>query len=427
MSNDLKALRGLDYLMAMPQYGRAGDVALRPGLSRITRLLAGLGNPERGVPVIHVAGTNGKGSTASWIAAMLTSHGLRVGLHTSPHLRHAGERMRVDGTPASVDWLGRRLEEHRAHIEECQASYFEVTVAMSLLRFAEANVDLAVVEVGLGGRLDATNVLVPTVSVVTTVSLDHTHVLGDTLAAIAGEKAGIIKNRAPVVLGRQAPEAASALEARAASHGGAVFSVERDADWEGRTLRTASGRYTHLYPEPQGGHQRDNATTAVLAVEAFLEQTGRAAFATSIRRGLRHVRLLAGLRARFETVSTDPLIVLDVAHNPDALGPLFERFGRAATGRSPEILLALMADKDIPSVVALLAQPGFTVHPLDLGSPRALPAAELQSLLKDADVPVGPVVESSQLGAFLRDFGGGRALLVTGSHQVVGSVLGCLE
>lgn len=413
--------------MAMPQYGKAGDVALRPGLTRITRLLAGLGNPERGIPVIHVAGTNGKGSTASWIAAMLTAHGLRVGLHTSPHLRQAGERMRVDGKAAPVDWLGRRLDEHRDLIEECGASYFEVTVAMSLLRFGEAAVDVAVVEVGLGGRLDATNVLTPAVSVVTTVSLDHTHILGDTLTEIAGEKAGIIKDGAPVVLGRQASEARSVLEARAATKGGKVLSLERDAEWLGRTLRTPSGRYTHLFPDPNGGHHGDNAATAVLAVEAFLTRTGRVVSASGIRRGLRHVKRLAGLRARFESLSRDPLIVLDVAHNPDALGPLFERFAGAAQDRSPEVLLALMADKDAAGVAALLGRHRFVVHPLSLASPRTLPAAELGSLLKDAGVAVRHAVETDELGAFLRGLGSGRALLVTGSHQVVAAALDCLE
>jgi dihydrofolate synthase/folylpolyglutamate synthase len=427
MSKGLKALRGLDYLMAMPQYGTSGAVAVRPGLTRIRQLLAGLGNPERGIPVVHVAGTNGKGSTASWIAAILTAHGLRVGLHTSPHLKHAGERMRIDGAAAAVDWLGRRLDEHRALIEACQASYFEVTVALSLLCFAEGEVDVAVMEVGLGGRLDATNVLSPTVSVVTTVGLDHTHLLGDSLAAIAGEKAGIIKQDAPVVLGRQAPEATAVLESRAASQGGALQSVERDARWSGRTLQTPGGRYTHLFPDPEGGHHTDNAATAVLAVEAFMTRTGRPVSAASVRRGLRHVQTLAGLRARFETVSTDPLIILDVGHNPDALQPLFERFRAVAAGRSPEVLLAVMADKDVESVIALLVEHGLSVHPLDLASPRALPAKALQARLTDAGVAVHPIVEHDALDAFLRGLGGERALLVTGSHQVVAGVLECLE
>ncbi|MFT4604493.1 MAG: dihydrofolate synthase/folylpolyglutamate synthase [Rhodothermales bacterium] len=423
----LEVLKGIDYLMAMPQYGLVGDASLRPGLSRITRLLSGLGNPERGVPVIHVAGTNGKGSTASWIAAILTAHGLRVGLHTSPHLKHAGERMRVDGTTASVEWLGYRIDEYRTLIEETRASYFETTVAMSMLRFAEAGVDVAVVEVGLGGKLDATNVLRPAVSVVTTVGLDHTDILGDTLGAIAGEKAGIIKNGAPVVLGRQAPEAAIVLEAEAARQGGALFSAERDTQWRGRTLQTPSGQYTHLFPKPEGDHQRDNAATAVLAVEAFLAGTGRSVSASAVRNGLRNVKRLAGLRGRFEAISEDPLIVLDVAHNPDALGPLFDRFHLASAGRSPEVLIALMRDKDIRSVVALLARHAFLVHPLNLQSPRALPTAELQVLLENAEVPLRPVVELHQLGELLRDIEGGRALLVTGSHQVVASVLDCVE
>lgn len=427
------ALTGIDYLMAMPQYGLGSDVAIRPGLERIRALLAGLGNPEAGVPVIHVAGTNGKGSTASWIAAMLTAHGLRVGLHTSPHLLHAGERMRVNGVAASPAWLGKEIDAAIPLIEETGASYFEVTVAMSLLRFARAEVDVAVVEVGLGGRLDATNILEPSVCVITTVGLDHTHILGDSLEEIAREKGGIIKAGVPVVIGRQPAEASAVLIEQALEQHAPVLHVE-EARWQGRTLRTPQANYSRLFPALEGAHQRDNAASAVLAVEAFLDRSRVAAPETepedfcrvdprAVRSGLRHVKRLAGLRARFEVLSRSPLVVVDVAHNPPALGPVLRSFAALAAPQRPEIILALMRDKDIEGVVELLSQHDFLIHPLQLESPRALSAYEFATRLGEAGIPVGTRLEVGAVGRFLAELGQERAVLATGSHQVAATAI----
>lgn len=427
------ALTGIDYLMAMPQYGLGSDVAIRPGLDRIRALLAALGNPESGIPVIHVAGTNGKGSTASWIAAMLTAHGLRVGLHTSPHLLHPGERMRVDGVAASPAWLGREIDAAIPLIEETGASYFEVTVAMSLLRFARAEVDVAVVEVGLGGRLDATNILEPSVCVITTVGLDHTHILGDSLEEIAREKGGIIKADVPVVIGRQPAEARSVLVEHALKQNAPVRHVE-DARWHGRTLRTPQANYSRLFPALEGAHQRDNAASAVLAVEAFVVRSRALAAGTpakdfstveprAVRAGLRHVRRLAGLRARFEVLSGAPLLVVDVAHNPPALAPVLRSFASLASPRRPEVILALMRDKDIEGVVELLTQHDYLIHPLQLESPRALPADEFANYLARAGLSVGTRLEVGAVGHFLAELREERTILATGSHQVAAAAI----
>ena len=183
-------MTALDRLLALPRFADAGAAAYSPGLDRMRALLAGMGHPERAAPSIHVAGTNGKGSTASMAAAIATASGLRVGLHTSPHLRHIGERMRVDGVPAADGWLDDATERHARLFARVGPSFFEATTALAFLRFAEAGVDLAVIEVGLGGRLDATNVLTPRVSVVTSVGLDHTDLLGDTLARHRAREGG---------------------------------------------------------------------------------------------------------------------------------------------------------------------------------------------------------------------------------------------
>ena len=223
-------------LLALPRFAGAGAAAYKPGLGRTRALLAALGDPHTVVPTVHVAGTNGKGSTASFAASVAQAAGLRVGLHTSPHLATLRERMRVDGRPAPPDWLDGALARWGGAVDAVGPSFFEATVALSLLYFAEQDVDLAVVEVGLGGRLDATNVLAPLVAAVTHVGLDHTDLLGDTVEAIAREKAGIAKPGVPF-LHAVAGEARPALEAEARGRGGGGRGRPRDVP--GRAHRPA--------------------------------------------------------------------------------------------------------------------------------------------------------------------------------------------
>ncbi|MBO6574529.1 MAG: hypothetical protein JJ896_03860 [Rhodothermales bacterium] len=402
----MNELSGVAYLMAMPQYGLAGDVALKPGLARIRALLAAMGRPDRGMPIMHVAGTNGKGSTASFAAAILTSHGLRTGLHTSPHLLHPGERMRVNGIAAPHEWLDQAVETWRPAIEGTQASYFEATVALSLLRFAEENVDAAVVEVGLGGRLDATNVLDTAVSVITRVALDHAHILGNSVQAIASEKAGIIRPGIPVVLGKQDLPAAHAIRETALKLQAPL--IEAAGRWKGSTLNTPSRRLTHLKPGLEQAHQRENAATGVLASEILLDILNVPLLPRAVRSGLRHVRRLSGLRARYEILSREPLCVVDVAHNPDALIPVLQRFRRDAGPGEARVRLGLMADKELEPVAVALRELNLSVEVVNVASPRAINADTLAEKLRAAGVSVvDPEVASTV------------PRLVTGSHQVV--------
>ncbi|MDZ4700969.1 MAG: Mur ligase family protein, partial [Rhodothermales bacterium] len=199
------------YLLGLPSFSVAGAVAYAPGLERIAALMAGMGDPHRVLRVAHVAGTNGKGSTSSMLAAIGTSTGRRVGLHTSPHLYRLQERMRIDGVAIPDGRLAGLVGRYVDLFEAVGPSFFEATVALSFLYFAEEGVDLAVVEVGLGGRLDATNIVEPSVCAITTIGLEHTAILGDTLEAIAAEKAGIIKAGVPVVSGVESPDAAGVI------------------------------------------------------------------------------------------------------------------------------------------------------------------------------------------------------------------------
>jgi len=187
----------LDYLLNRPQFANVADDAHKPGLERMHTLMDEMGDPHEALRTVHVAGTNGKGSVSAMVAAIATAAGLRTGLHTSPHLTHVTQRMRIDGTPAPTDWLAGAVEEYRPLFDRVEPSFFEMTVALTFLYFAEQNVDLAVVEVGLGGRLDSTNVLHPALSIITNIDLDHTDLLGDTIGAIAREKRPASSSRIP--------------------------------------------------------------------------------------------------------------------------------------------------------------------------------------------------------------------------------------
>ena len=263
-------MTGESRLLALPRFADAGAAAYKPGFERMRALLDALGEPQRASRAVHVAGTNGKGSTASLAASVAQAAGLRVGLHTSPHLVSLRERMRVDGEPASEAWLDAAVARLADALDEGGPSFFEATVALSLAYFAERGVDLAVVEVGLGGRLDATNVVEPVVSVVTHVGLDHTELLGETVELIAVEKAGIARPGVPFLHAVEGP-AADALEVEAARRGAPVEAVRPSCEVEpigaGRVrLATPVRDYGEATVGLPGAHQAWNAALAVRAV-----------------------------------------------------------------------------------------------------------------------------------------------------------------
>jgi dihydrofolate synthase / folylpolyglutamate synthase len=422
----------IDRLMSMPRYASAGQSSLQPGLGRIRRLLDHLGRPQARFPVVHVAGTNGKGSTASFISSLLTTAGLRCGLHTSPHLVFVGERMRVDGTSASPAWLDERLGQIGPLVQEVSPSYFELTLALSLTYFAEREVDVSVVEVGLGGRLDATNVLEPVVSVVTHVALDHTDILGDSLTAIAREKGGIIRGGVPVVCGRQDPPARAVLEAIAGDRRAPFLDVTAMTSWHGRTLRTPTVNYSRLFPALQGLHQWDNAATAVVATQALAGALANSVpslsdglAAKDVRAGLRHVSRLSGLRGRHEIWQRRPLIVLDVAHNPDAMIPALRLFGAQSSGsKNRTVALALMNNKTLDPIAEELVRLEFDVLPIQLPSPRALPGQSLAASLAGLGLEgVQAPVSVAGLKRFAAGIQPDDSLLIVGSFQLVGGFL----
>jgi dihydrofolate synthase/folylpolyglutamate synthase len=313
------------------------------GLERITKVLAALGNPERVYRVVHVAGTNGKGSTCAMIDAGLRAANIRTGLFTSPHLIEPTERIQIDGIPVSPADFERAFNVVHEVAEmldlDCHPTYFETVTAMALWLFREKKVETAVIEVGLGGRLDSTNVVHPVLTVITPIDFDHEAYLGHTIEAIASEKAGILKSGIPAVFARQRPEAAKVLEARAAELHVPVTHFEdfaiRDLDVDAR-----GSRFSGIVCPLAGEHQVDNAVTAALALRALGVSTD----------GIAEARW----PGRIEHVSPNPDIILDGAHNPAGARALAKYLERFYGNRRIWMIYAAMRDKAIDEVAGIL-------------------------------------------------------------------------
>ncbi|MFB6278510.1 MAG: folylpolyglutamate synthase/dihydrofolate synthase family protein, partial [Salinibacter sp.] len=422
----------LDLLLDRPQYANVADDAYAPGLDRMETLVDALGNPHEALRAVHVAGTNGKGSTAAMTAAIATAAGLKTGLHTSPHLTHVTQRMRVNGTPAPTDWLADTLQEHRALVERLQPSFFELTVALTFRYFAEQEVDLAVIEVGLGGRLDSTNVLDPAVSVITHVDLDHTDMLGDTLGAIAREKAGIIKPETPALSAVTQAEAQAAIAEVAAQKNAPLHRLDDEATWTTHqsdltgsvlTLDTPVRHYDRVSLSLPGRHQQRNAALAVRAAELTVladadDDTSNAA----VRDGLGDVRGHTGFHGRLDVLREEPLIVVDVGHNPPAIAASLDTVAPVVTQRGGTLHVCLNAvhGKKLDETARLLAERDAVVTPIPIRTDRALPPDEIGERLRAQGVTVrDPQPLDDALTAFQRTAPPDDALLLIGSHKLV--------
>src|SRR5437660_5758234 len=423
--------KSLQYLYALQSHG------IKPGLSRTEALLGGLGNPHRSFCVFHVAGTNGKGSTAAMTASILAKQGYRVGLYTSPHLIDFTERIQVNGAPISHDRVAALTETVRnaaeSHLRE-PPTFFEATTAMAFAHFAEAAVEVGVIEVGLGGRFDATNVVAPLVSVITTIAIDHHQYLGDTLEAIASEKAGIIKDRIPVVIGQIEAQPLSVIQAIASEREAPARLLGRDFDTQGDSsaqfsYHGVSQHYDNLACPLAGRHQLDNAACALAALEVAQEQ-GMSISEASIREGLRTVRW----PGRLETVPGQPQILLDGAHNLQAADVLASYLtAQKASGFHQGHLIfvvGMMRDKDRRGVLARLARiPGASHLILTKARhPRAAEPEELAQAAAGLEIPMD--ITSSLPAAFARARALARredTICVTGSLSVVGEAKAILE
>lgn len=422
----------LRYLYASaPLFQQIGAGAYKEGLETTRTLDAHFGHPHRKYLTIHIGGTNGKGTCSHSVAAVLQAAGYRVGLYTSPHLVDFRERIRVDGVPMPEAYVVDFVARERSFFEPLRPSFFELTTAMAFKYFADAAVDIAVVEVGLGGRLDCTNIVQPVLSVVTNISLDHTQFLGHTLAAIAGEKAGIFKAGTPAVVGEATPETRPVFTDAAARVGASlvfaedapeVLAVSRDAadEWrfESRTFGSVRSSLT-------GAYQERNMNTLLTA----LRELGRAGVrfsADDVRAGLAQVQATTGLRGRWETLRQAPTVVCDTGHNVGAWQYLAPQL-RAQRCRRLRVVFGMAGDKDVRSVLALLPRDA-AYYFTQASVRRALPAADL---LREAEAcglagAAYPTVASAYTQA-LADADADDFLFVGGSSFVVADLLAFLQ
>ena len=378
---------------------RRNEVQISPTLDRITALLDVLGNPQRSYPVILIAGTNGKSSTARMIDALLTRFGLRTGRFTSPHLQSVTERIALDGEPISADRYVQAYEDVAPFVQIVDQgsarsggvplSKFEILTAMAYAVFADTPVDVAVVEVGLGGTWDSTNVADAAVAVITPVGIDHTEFLGSTLTQIATNKAGIVKADSVAIIGPQEPDAMTAILRRtvevdaAVARFGSEFSVlDRSFAVGGQrlTLQGLGGVYEDIFLPLAGEHQAGNAAVALAAVEAFFGAgAGRQLDIASIQDGFASV----SSPGRLERVRTSPTIMVDAAHNPHGARALAEALAAEFSFTRLVGVLAVMADKDARGILEALADSFDEVVVTRNSSPRSMPVAELVELAVD--------------------------------------------
>lgn len=414
----------LAYIAQHTSYETSGHLT-SPSTDKISRLLAAMGDPHLAYPVIHITGTNGKGSTAQMITQLLIAHGLKVGTYTSPHLERINERVCVDSEPVSDDDFAGAV----AAIAELEIllgvrpTFFEITTAAAFRHFADAAIDVAVIEVGLLGRWDATNVVQSCVAVVTNVGLDHTDLAGPTLADVAREKAGIVKPASTLVLGETRPELAAIFRAE-----GPVATFERGADFDcvvnelalgGRLLglRTPTSLYPEVFLPLHGRYQGDNAAVALCAVEAFF---GKPASSELVAEGFAAVRW----PGRFEVLGHQPLVIVDGAHNPAGADRCAEVYFEDFDPVGRHILVVgCLREKDPAEMLSAFRADEFDlVYCTTPPSPRALGSAEVAAAARSIgcdDVLDVPDLERA-CAAAVREAGADDAVLVTGSLYVVG-------
>lgn len=357
-----------DYLYHQtPMFERQGASGYKEGLDNTIALDQHFGHPHRKYRTIHVAGTNGKGSCAHTLSAILQSCGYRVGLYTSPHLVDFSERIRINGHPIEEEYVVNFVEQEKNFFAPLQPSFFEVVTAMAFKYFADKKVDIAVIEVGMGGRLDCTNIIMPVLSVITNISLDHTQFLGSSLELIAIEKAGIIKQGVPVVVGETVPETRPVFEAMASSLKAPITFAEEQQEIISVSEKQNKIEYNTksfgiLSGELRGSYQAKNTNTILHAVKqleklGYMNAVNCPANAIcsnrEVREGFKHVCTLTGLKGRWQTISESPLTICDTGHNVAGWEYLSKQISEVPC-QHKHIIFGMVEDKDVEGVIALL-------------------------------------------------------------------------
>ena len=411
----------LDYMFSqLPMYHRIGAAAYKADIQPTIDMMEALGNPELKFKSIHVAGTNGKGSVSHFLASILQEAGYKVGLYTSPHLVDFRERIRINGEMIPQQEVVDFVERNRQLFADLKLSFFEMTVGMAFDYFAQEKVDIAVVEVGMGGRLDSTNVILPELSVITNIGLDHTQFLGDTLEKIAVEKAGIIKEGVPVVVGETQPETEPVFRRIAIEHFAPITFADQ------HYVVDDISRYTE---ELTGEYQKKNIATVLEAVEV-LNSCSRFTISNSqLQRGLSRVVTNTHLHGRWQTIGTDPLTICETAHNEPGIRAMMDKL-KSMDFKRLHLVYGCVNDKDFRSILHLLVAQftssnfQFSFYFTQPSVPRRLPVADLQAAAGEMGIEgpgYGNVKEA--IAAARKVAGHDDLVLVTGSIFLVADAL----
>lgn len=425
----------IEYLYAsQPAFHQVGAAAYKPGLDNTYALMAHLGNPHTQLRAIHIAGTNGKGSTSHLIAAALQAEGYKVGLFTSPHLVDFRERIRINGNMIPQETVVNWVADNRAFLDNVKPSFFETTMALAFWYFAQQQVDYAVIEVGLGGRLDSTNILIPLLSVITNIGIDHTEFLGNTLAQIAAEKAGIMKPHVPCVIGESHPETTPIFMERARACGilGEGLETTNCRIWLADQCGYMRKRRLKEAPicQLQGEYQDKNTQTAFVALQTLRNVCNIEVSSRAIAEGFANVCDLTGLRGRWEILSHQPLTICDTGHNSHGIRYVAEQLKgeRQKAKGTLRIVLGMVNDKDIDDVLALLPEEA-TYYFTQPKTQRAMAAQELLARWEQmgrshavAIADVQQAVATAQQQATAEDI-----IFIGGSNYLVGEVLTSFE
>lgn len=401
----------IHYLFSLlPMFQRVGAAAYKPGLDNTLALANAMGNPQNKLTFIHVAGTNGKGSTSHMLASVFMEMGWKTGLYTSPHLKDFRERIKIDGKCISPNYVRQFVEEYKTVIEELKPSFFELTCIMAMKYFADKKVDMVILETGMGGRLDSTNIVLPELAVITNISKDHTQFLGNTLELIAGEKAGIIKPGIPVVLGESGnAKALKVIQQKAKQNESPFFVADK--------VKIPSG----IQPQLKGQHQKKNVRTVLKAVQV-LNDSGYTIPAKIVQRALAKVVDNTGLMGRWQTLSKSPHVIADIGHNEAGIKEVIKNL-KQEKYKVLHIVLGVVNDKDVSSMLAQLPKKAryyFTNAKI----PRALPAKELEQQARQFKLN-GDSLSSvkSALNAAKKASAKGDLIFIGGSAFVVAEAL----
>jgi dihydrofolate synthase/folylpolyglutamate synthase len=352
----------IDYLFQkLPIYQRTGEIAYKADIGNIVKSSEILGNPHLNFKSVHIAGTNGKGSTAHMMSSILQEAGYKVGLYTSPHLKDFRERIKINGKIISKETVVDFVQQYKTDFEKIEMSFFEFTVAMAFNYFSEEKVDIAIIETGLGGRLDSTNIIKPLVSVITNIGFDHTSLLGDTMVEIAGEKAGIIKENTPVVIGRKQTECEDIFIRK---------SQENNSE-----ITFCSGKINHQ-TDLKGNYQSENIRTTLFSIKEIQKQ-GFTISEENIKKGLMSVMKNTSLLGRWQILQKEPLIICDSAHNEDGIKEVVKQLSEIDY-KELHFILGTVNDKNIDNILTLLPKDAIYYF-CQANIPRSLDKEILQS------------------------------------------------